>query len=219
MALTIAKKLKIKEGSKLMSLNAPPDFKKQLTPLPDKVQIADNSDSFDQLHWFVKDRAQMEKELPKVLQLMKPDVICWVYYPKGSSKMQTDLTRDKGWDELLKHKDLQWINLISFNETWSAFGFRKQNETDKKKAEKTKATREIFNWVDPVKKTVKLPKELEAMLKKEKKTWEFFKALSFTNRKEYVEWIVTAKREETKAERIAGTIERLNKGWKNPRNL
>ncbi|RYF90014.1 MAG: antitermination protein NusB, partial [Chitinophagaceae bacterium] len=47
----------------------------------------------------------------------------------------------------------------------------------------------------------------------------FFDSLSFTNKKEYIEWIVTAKREETRTERIAGTIERLAKKWKNPRNL
>ena len=47
----------------------------------------------------------------------------------------------------------------------------------------------------------------------------FFETLSFTNKKEYVEWIVTAKREETRNNRIEGTIERLLKGWKNPRNI
>jgi hypothetical protein len=219
MALSTAQKLKIKEGTKLLSLNAPDNFKKQLSPLPPTVKITDKTDSFDQIHWFVKDRAQMEKQLPKVMKLLQADVICWIYYPKGTSKIQTDLTRDKGWDELLKHKNLQWINLVSFDDTWSAFGFRKQNETDKKKAEKPKAQREIFNWVDPVKKTIKLPVELETALKKDKKATAFFDSLSFTNKKEYVEWIVSAKREGTKKERVAGTVERLQKEWKNPRNL
>jgi len=47
----------------------------------------------------------------------------------------------------------------------------------------------------------------------------FFNELSFTNKKEYVEWIVSAKRQETRQERVKGTIERLLKGWKNPRNM
>jgi uncharacterized protein YdeI (YjbR/CyaY-like superfamily) len=34
-----------------------------------------------------------------------------------------------------------------------------------------------------------------------------------------VEWIVTAKKEETRKARIEGTLERLGKQWKNPRNL
>ena len=60
---------------------------------------------------------------------------------------------------------------------------------------------------------------LRHVLKKNKKAEEFFNSLSFTNKKEYVEWIITAKREETKKERISGSVERLNKGWKNPRNV
>lgn len=47
--------------------------------------------------------------------------------------------------------------------------------------------------------------------------WIFFAALSFTNKKEYAEWIVTAKREETRTTRIKESIKRLGKKWKTPR--
>ena len=60
---------------------------------------------------------------------------------------------------------------------------------------------------------------MAAALKKNKKATDYFNTLSFTNKKEYVEWIVTAKREETRKERVDGTIERLVKNWKNPRNI
>jgi hypothetical protein len=59
-------------------------------------------------------------------------VICWIHYPKGSSGIQTDLTRDKGWENLLK-ENLHWLSLISFNETWSAFGMRLKTEADELK--------------------------------------------------------------------------------------
>ena len=36
--------------------------------------------------------------------------------------------------------------------------------------------------------------------------------MSFTHRREYVEWIEEAKRPETRARRIAGTLERVRKG-------
>jgi hypothetical protein len=153
------------------------------------------------------------------MKLIKENTIVWVYYPKGSSKIQTDLTRDKGWDCLLSEGDkLTWISLISFNDTWSVFGFRAKTEADKKKEAKPK-DREIFNWVDPVAKTVKLPDDLAAALKKNNKEAANFDSLSFTNKKEYIEWIVTAKRETTRNERVSGTIERLGKGWKNPSNI
>lgn len=216
---SISDKLKIRENFVLLTLNAPTEFKKGLTGLPANVKIVTSGKDYNQVHWFVHNRAQLEKEMSKVMKLVKEDVIVWVYYPKGSSRVQTDLTRDKGWDCLLAESDkLTWISLISFNETWSVFGFRPKTDADKKKESKPKE-REIFNWVDPKTKQVRLPDDLSNALKKNKKAVTFFDGLSFTNKKEYIEWIVTAKREETRAERIKGTIERLEKGWKNPRNI
>lgn len=220
MANSISDKLKIKPKFTLLTMNAPAEFKKGLQGLPAGVKITDTGKDYDQVHWFVFNKAQMEKEMSKVMKLVKPEVIVWVYYPKGTSKLQTDLTRDKGWDCLLAEGDkLTWISLISFDDTWSVFGFRAKTEADRKKEGKPAAPREIFNWVNPQTKEVKLPDDLAAALKKNKKQSNFFNALFFTNKKEYIEWIVTAKREETRAERINGTIERLAKGWKNPRNI
>lgn len=218
MANSVADKLRIKTGYTIMTLNAPADFKKGLGALPSGTKIISSGKDYDQVHWFVKDRAQMEKEMDKVIRLVKGDTVCWIYYPKGTSKIQTDLSRDKGWEKLLKHDELQWISLISFDDTWSTFGMRLKTEADKKK-EAAPKVREIFDWVNPQTKEVKLPPDLDAALKKNKKQAEYFNSLSFTNKKEYIEWIVTAKREETRSERITGTIERLGKQWKNPRNI
>ena len=217
MSNTLSQKLKIKEGYTLRTINAPENFVQTLSPLPAGVKISGDAKNYNQVHWFVRNKAQMEKELNNVLKLMKDEVICWIYYPKGTSKIQTDLTRDKGWDALLKH-DFQWLSLISFDDTWSAFAMRSKTDADKKKDTQPKE-REMFNYIDTQKKIVTLPDDLATVLKKNKKANEFFQTLSFTNKKEYVEWIVTAKREETRNERIKGTIERLEKGWKNPRNI
>ncbi|PWU00038.1 MAG: hypothetical protein C5B52_09715 [Bacteroidetes bacterium] len=219
MANSIAQKLRIKEGMKLLTVNAPGDFEKSLAPLPEDVNASASGKDFQQIHWFVKNRAEMEKQLSKILNMVKDDVVCWIYYPKGSSGIQTDLTRDKGWEKLLNHDHLQWIGLISFNNTWSAFGMRTKNDADKKKENKPKETRPIFDYIDAKAKIVNLPDDLSKALKKSKKAQSFYDSLSFTNKKEYVEWIVTAKREETRKERVKGTIERLEKSWKNPRNI
>lgn len=220
MATSIADKLKVKENFILLTLNAPVDFKKGLQGLPKDVTIVSSSNKYDQVHWFVLNKAQLEKEMSKVMKLLKPGMIVWVYYPKSSSKVQTDLTRDKGWDCLLAEGDkLTWISLISFDDTWSVFGFRAKNEADRKKEAKPKSGREIFNWVNPQTKEVKLPDDLARILMKNKTQADFFNTLSFTNKKEYIEWVVTAKREETRTERIKETLARLSKGWKNPRNI
>jgi hypothetical protein len=220
MPASISEKLKIKTGDTLLTLNAPADFKKKLKGLPPGVKITDTAKDYNQLHWFVMNRAQLEKEMSRMMKLLKPGVIVWVYYPKGTSKIQTDLTRDKGWDCLMAENDkLTWISLISFDNTWSTFGIRAKTEADKVKEAQPRPEREIFKWVNPQTKEVKLPDDLATILKKNKKQAEFFKTLSFTNKKEYIEWVVSAKQEKTRTERIKETLARLGKGWKNPRNI
>ena len=213
-----AQKLKIKENFTLLTINVPPDFKKNIGELPKGVTISADSKNYNQVHWFVMNKDQMDRELTKVLKFIKDEVTLWIYYPKGTSKLQADLTRDKGWDNLLKHDELGWISLISFDDTWSTFGARLKTEADKKREEKPRE-RPIFDYVDPKTKSVRLPDDLAIALKKNKKQEDFFNTLSFTNKKEYLEWIITAKREETRIERVKGTMERLARQWKNPRNL
>ncbi len=216
MATTTAQKLKIKTGYRLRTINAPKDFLIKLGTLPIGVTVTTSKKNIQQIHWFVLTKDQMEKELKNVIPLVQGDVVCWIYYPKGSSKKQTDLTRDKAWDVLLA-QDMQWLSLISFDETWSAFGFRQKTEAGKK-SETTPKERLVFRYVDAATKTVRLPEGLEKALQKEKKLLDYFNALAFSHKKEYIEWIVEAKKEETKAARIAGTIERIKMGWKNPAN-
>lgn len=215
MALSLPDKLKIKEGFAILPINAPANFKKQLGTLPPKAKIVSTKTGINQVHWFVLNQKQLEKELDSVLKLVKGDVLLWTYYPKGSSNLQTDLTRDKGWDALLKHDEFQWLSLISFDDTWSTFACRLKNETDKKKEAKP-VVREIFNYIDAAKKIVRVPDELAVAFKKDKKSEKIFNALSYSCKKEYVEWIVTAKRAETREARVQGTLERLAKGMKNP---
>ncbi|MBI3510726.1 MAG: YdeI/OmpD-associated family protein [Bacteroidetes bacterium] len=216
MKILLSKKLRITERENIFPVNEPSSYKKSLGKLPAGALLTDDLSGATQIHWFVKDRSQMEKELGKMMRILKPGILLWIFYPKGTSKIQTDLTRDKGWDSLMKH-DLQWISLISFNETWSTFACRLKTENDLKKAA-AKPEREIFKYVDPKTKVVKLPNDLAALLKKNKKQSAFFHSISFTGKKEYIEWIITAKRKETRMERLKGTMERLGMGWKNPRN-
>lgn len=215
MPLNLAQKLRIKDGFVLLAINAPVDFKKSLNIK--NASIISSGKNYDQIHWFVKTKAEMEKELPDVINKLKEDLLCWIYYPKGSSKLQTDLTRDKGWEKLLKIKELQWVNLISFDDTWSAFAVRYNIKSDSKK-EKPQEKRAIFDYIDPKAKTIRLPDDFAAELNKNKKQLEYFNQLPFSHKKEYVEWIVSAKKEETRQSRIKKAIDLLAKQWKNPTN-
>jgi len=203
----------------LLTMHAPPEFKKHLGPLPAGVKIIAEGKNYNQVHWFVTNKAQVKKETKKILGLIKDKVICWIYFPKGTSKIQTDLTRDKGWDELLAHNDkLAWLVLVSFDDTWSAFSLRLKKAADKPREPKA-ADRPILPYIDAATKTVRLPDDLALAFKKNKAAGDYFNTLAYSHRKEYVEWIVTAKQEATRKSRIDGTIERLEKQWKNPRNL
>jgi hypothetical protein len=120
----LAKKLKLKPGQRATVINAPQDYLKELGPLPAGVQLADHlQGKFDWLQIFVKNKAQLDKFVPKVIRALKPESLLWVSYPKGTSKIQTDLTRDQGW-EAIQTAGLKWLNLISVNATWSAFSLR-----------------------------------------------------------------------------------------------
>jgi Ser-tRNA(Ala) deacylase AlaX len=61
---------------------------------------------------------------------------------------------------------------------------------------------------------VEVPIDLRNELKKDKEAKALFDQLSYTHQKEYVVWITEAKKEETRARRVARTIEMLKKGKK-----
>jgi hypothetical protein len=63
-------------------------------------------------------------------------------------------------------------------------------------------------WKDDAPRTVELPPEFIKLLKKEK-LLEKFEKLSMTRRKEYRNWITTAKKEETRLRRLDKAIEWL----------
>jgi uncharacterized protein YdeI (YjbR/CyaY-like superfamily) len=59
---------------------------------------------------------------------------------------------------------------------------------------------------------VKVPADLAAALKKSKKAHAGFDALSPSHKREYIDWITEAKRDETRARRIAQAIEWMADG-------
>nr|WP_295383317.1 YdeI/OmpD-associated family protein [Pseudoxanthomonas sp.] len=61
-----------------------------------------------------------------------------------------------------------------------------------------------------------LPADFQAALKKQRKALATFEAFSPSHRREYVEWVTGAKREETRQRRIAQSVEWLAEG--KPRN-
>ena len=61
---------------------------------------------------------------------------------------------------------------------------------------------------------LELPEEMLLCLEEEPIALKFFKSLSQSEQKLYIQWIYSAKKEETKIDRLAKTINRLQKGLK-----
>ena len=120
----LAKKMKLKAGQHATILNAPDKYLKELEPLPANVKVAQKLERpSDWIQIFVKNQAELKTLFPKVVKFLKPESMLWICFPKGTSKIQTDLTRDQGW-EFLRASELKRITLVSVNETWSAFAMR-----------------------------------------------------------------------------------------------
>ena len=125
----LARKLKLTSGLRAAVVGAPAGYLDQLGPV-DGVGVSDVLDGeFDWIQVFVRTSAELATLVKALTAAIAPDGRIWISYPKGSSKIQTDLTRDKGWQPL-DGSDLMWLSLVSIDETWSAFGLRpyKQGE-------------------------------------------------------------------------------------------
>jgi hypothetical protein len=122
-AAPLASKLKLNAGMRAAIVGAPPGYLDRLGP-PEGIAISQVLDGrFDWIQVFVRTSAELAGLVKPLTAAIAPDGRVWISYPKGSSKIQTDLTRDKGWQPL-DGSDLMWLSLVSVDDTWSAFGLR-----------------------------------------------------------------------------------------------
>ena len=77
-------------------------------------------------------------------------------------------------------------------------------------------TIEVHVAPDTEERVVEVPPELARILAADAEAQAKFEALSFTNRKEYVEWATGARRAETKQQRLAAVADMLKSGRRTP---
>jgi hypothetical protein len=121
-AVAVARKLKLTSATSPVVLGASPDDLSALSTARGDLATATNG-THDWILLYVENRAALEADLPAVSAALASPGTLWIAYPKSTSKRQTDLTRDQGWDSL-KDADLMWLTLVSIDETWSAFSLR-----------------------------------------------------------------------------------------------
>jgi hypothetical protein len=127
----LVKKLQLKPEQRVAIINAPSGYIEELGQLPEGTKLTDKTTgSFDFVQLFVKDSAELNRYAPKAIRAIKHDGMLWISYPKGSSKMKSDLNRDVIWDLVKKH-GLLGVSLVSIDDTWSAMRFRPAEKVGK----------------------------------------------------------------------------------------
>ncbi len=117
---SIPEKLQIKSGRSVIFINKPATYDKTMGRLPAGVEIADNaSKSIDVIQIFADSKKQLEKELPKWKKVVAAKGMIWVTYPKGTSKIETDINRDiiAAYAETI---GLEGVAIVAIDEDWSA---------------------------------------------------------------------------------------------------
>jgi hypothetical protein len=127
----LARKLRLKPGQRVLVLNAPNGYVERLDPLPPNVLLVvragdDDEDlsGFDAVHLFVRDRAEVDGLAPVALTAGAHDAPVWICYPKRSSKVATDVTRDVGWDAVAA-AGFEGVAQVAVDDTWTATRFRR----------------------------------------------------------------------------------------------
>lgn len=121
----LAKKMKLKPRSRAAVVDAPDGYLDELGPVPEGAVLSDRLEGpHDWIQVFVTNKAELDSAAPAAIDALALDGLLWFAFPKGSSRIQTDLTRDQGWESVLA-ADLKWVGLISVNDIWSAFGMRR----------------------------------------------------------------------------------------------
>lgn len=213
----IAKKLLIKPGKSWLFYNAPANYLELLDPLPDGVTANFNTNGeFDGVQLFVVNSDDVVEGLKIIKPVLKSETIFWITYPKKSSGIKSDLEMMGSWDEPVKY-GLRIVTSISVNETWTALRFREDGLSKISESRNDEIRKnEYSEYIDVDNKQIKLPPEIKQVLEKEGDAMSFYQSLSYSNKKEYVVWILSAKQEKTKEERLEKLVEKLLAKKKNP---
>ena len=91
----LAKKLGLKQGTRLRPVGAPDGYQDLLEPIPSGVEFVSSlSDSTDIIHLFTSQRDHLQTLLTTYRTNLKPTGTIWVSWPKKSARIPTDITED-----------------------------------------------------------------------------------------------------------------------------
>ena len=116
----VAERLQVKAERRLAVIGASVALEKTVGAAKGRADLA----KADVVLLFAPDRAGLEAKLPDVLKKMPATAIFWVAYPKLSSKLAADLSRDIIHALAPKH-GLDTVSQIAIDEDWSALRLKR----------------------------------------------------------------------------------------------
>lgn len=201
----LGKKLQLKQGQQILLLNAPASVVQLLSEEGYAVATEQKKeDKCDAVQLFVQDKAELNKFAQEAIDGLNPAGVLWIAYPKKSSGVVSDLTRDNGWS-VISALGYAGVRQVAIDAKWSSLRFKHKSE--RSKPSKMGAA---YPGIDKTNRVVTPPADLQEALD-DAGLSDKFQALSFTAKKEYIVAVLEAKQTETRIRRIRKTIEQLTR--------
>jgi hypothetical protein len=124
----ILKKLRYKEEIKGTILNAPKKINDEFKRKGFESKVKKDS-QFTIL--FVQNKTEFEEHIQSTIDKIEFDSLFWLVYPKGTSKIKTDVNRDILW-KLAEPYGYRPVSQVAIDSDWSAMRFRPIKEVKRK---------------------------------------------------------------------------------------
>lgn len=118
----LAKKLGIKPGYRMLLINEPDHYGDLFEDLPGDLIIDHDGTALDFVHFFITEKKDLEPTVRGIMQQIKKTGILWISWPKGASKIETDLNRDIIREAVLEI-GLVDIKVAAVDDDWSGLKF------------------------------------------------------------------------------------------------
>lgn len=130
---SVVKKLGLKPGMRALVLGAPSGYMNSLVPLPDRIEVSRRlGGAHEFVQFFATNKSDIVKSAKKLLQSAAPGALVWITYPKKTSGVDSDLSRESVWAAM---KGTGWrpVSQIAIDEVWSALRFRPTQDVKSRK--------------------------------------------------------------------------------------